>query len=357
MNISILWRNLMKKFFTACVFILFLFIPLVNLTAGGAQETNSKTLQIAVFVPGIVSGSPVYEMLSSGVRRAMDEAVAAGSSVTVTVVEAGTRQADWGTKMTSLVAQGTYDLIVTSNPAMPEIIDPISKQFPHQQFLIFDAWHAGNTAITTFRYNQREQGYLSGYIAALVSSSAMEHSNAQKKIGLIAAQEYPAMNEIILPAFREGAQAAVPGCTVDFRIVGNWYDATKAAELARAMKNAGVDVIMPIAGGANQGVIAAAKEASFYIAWFDDNGFIKAPGIVISSSVMAQERLAYEKTLSYINGTLKTGTPTTLGLSDGYISFVTDDPRYIETVPESIREKMIQLLDSIINGMISLPVR
>ncbi len=222
---------------------------------------------------------------------------------------------------------------------------------------MFDAWHSGNPSITTFRYNQREQAYLSGYIAALISVSTLNYANEQKRIGLIAAQEYPAMTNIILPAYREGANAAVPGCTIDFRVVGNWYDATKGAEIARAMNTAGSDVIMPIAGGANQGVIAAARDSGFYLAWFDDNGFSKAPGFVISSSVMAQERLAYEKTLSFIRGTLNTGSPTTLGIQDGYISLESNDPLYIQTVPSSIREKMDVLLESLRNGSFSLPVQ
>lgn len=346
----------MKSVFMVILALVFC-IPAINLVAGGTADTSDKSIEIAVFIPGIVSGSPVYEMLASGVRRAVTEAGESGYPVELTIIEAGTRQADWGTRMTSLTARGKYSLIITSNPAMPELIEPISRQFPDQQFLVFDAWHSGNPSITTFRYNQREQGYLSGYIAALVSTSTMEHANDLKKIGLVAAQEYPAMNNIILPAYREGANAAVPGCEVDFRVVGNWYDATKGAEIARAMKNAGVDVIMPIAGGANQGVIAAARETGMYLAWFDDNGFSRAPNIVISSSVMAQEQLAYEKTLEYIRGTLQTGQPTTLGIRDGYISLETDDPLYIQTVPAPIREKMESLLESIRNGTLSLPVR
>lgn len=347
----------MKK----CIYLLFVALllsgPLFDLVAGGSAEQKNNKMEIAVFIPGIVSGSPVYEMLASGVQRAVTEANTAGHTVGLTIIEAGTRQADWGTRMTSLVAQNKFTLIITSNPAMPELIDPISRQFPQQQFLVFDAWHSGNSAITTFRYNQREQAYLSGYIAALVSVSSMEFANDKKKIGLIAAQEYPAMNNIILPAYREGAKAAVPGCEVDFRVVGNWYDATKGAELAQAMKNAGSDVIMTIAGGANQGVIAAARDSGFYLAWFDDNGFSRAPGYIISSSVMEQERLAYEKTLAFIQGTLKTGTPTTLGIQDGYISLESDDPLYIQTVPASIRKKMDILLESLKNGSFSLPVQ
>lgn len=346
-----------KKCVYLMVVALLLCGPVIDVIAGGSADQTADKTEIAVFVPGIVSGSPVYEMLASGVKRAVTEANETGSAVELTIIEAGTRQADWGSRMTSLVAQGKYSLIITSNPAMPELIEPISRQFPRQQFLIFDAWHSGNPSITTFRYNQREQAYLSGYIAALISVSDMNFANTQKKIGLIAAQEYPAMNNIILPAYREGANAAVPGCEVDFRVVGNWYDATKGAELAQAMKNAGSDVLMPIAGGANQGVIAAARDSGLYLAWFDDNGFSKAPGFVISSSVMAQERLAYEKTIEFIQGTLTTGTPTTLGIQDGYISLETEDPLYIQTVPVSIRKKMDTLLESLRDGSFSLPVR
>ncbi len=325
--------------------------------AGGGKDTSApRSRSIAVFVPGVVSGSPVYEMLVAGAKAACAEAEAKGTRVTLTVIEAGPRQADWGMKMTSLVAEGTHNLIVTSNPAMPEVIDPISAQFPSQEFLVFDAAHTGNPKVTTFRYNQREQAYISGYLAALVSESRMKHANAQTVIGLVAGQEYPAMNSIILPAYLEGARAVNPAFKADFRVVGNWYDAAKGAELARAMKLAGCDVIMPIAGGANQGVLAAARELGFYVAWFDDNGYAKAPGYVISSAAMAQERLAREKISEWISGTLQTGKGTTVGLSQGYVRFVDDDPLYLASVPESVRAKMASLVRKLESGELSLPV-
>jgi len=312
---------------------------------------------IAVFVPGVVSGSPVYEMLVAGVNKAVAEATAAGKKVTVQVVEAGTKQADWGTKLTSLVADGTYSLIVTSNPAMPEIIAPVSRQFPAQEFLVLDAYDQGNPRVTTFRYNQREQAYISGYMAALVSSSPMKYANKQKKIGLIAGQEYPAMTNIIAPAYLEGAKAVDPAFEVDFRIVGNWYDAAKGEELAKAMRDAGVDVIMPVSGGANQGVIAAAQSAGLYVAWFDDNGYTKAPGYVVSSAVMAQDRLAYEQTKAAIDGTLVRGAPSTVGIAGKFIDFVADDPLYIKTVPQDLRDRQAALMNSLRGGELTLPVK
>ncbi len=337
-----------------CAAIMILLLPPQAHSGGGADRPKGRS--IAVFVPGIVSGSPVYEMLVAGVTEAVTAANARGEAVSLTVVEAGTRQADWGTRMTALVAEGRHGLIVTSNPAMPEILEPVAKRFPNQDFLVLDAWHTGTPGITTFRYNQREQAYISGYMAALVSKSSMPHANREAVIGLIAGQEYPAMTRIILPAFLEGARAVDPAFRADFRVVGNWYDAAKAADLARAMKRAGCDVIMPISGGANQGVVAAAKEDPFYLAWFDDNGYAKAPGLVVSSSVMAQERLAREKTSEWIAGTLRKGVPSTVGLRDGYVSFVSDDERYLATVPREIRARMDELVSRISSGTLSLPV-
>ena len=193
-------------------------------------------------------------------------------------------------------------------------------------------------------------------MAALVASGTMEHSLGTKKIGLIAGQEYPAMNDIILPGFLEGARAVDAGFEADFRVVGNWYDATKGAELAKSMHAAGASVIMPIAGGANQGVIAAAKDELFYVAWFDDNGYAKAPGLVISSSVMAQERLAYEKTKAWLDGSLAQGVPSTVGIADGYVDFVANDPLWVEAVPEPLRVRMLDLLGRLKSGDLKLPV-
>ena len=321
------------------------------------EAADGKAAKIAVFLPGVRAESPIYGMLADGAERAVREAAENGKKAEIKVLEAGTAQAEWGTKLMSLAVDGNYDLIVSSNPAMPEIIAPVSKQFPNQKFLILDAYAKANPMLATFRYNQREQAYTAGYISALVSLSGMKYANAQKKIGLIAGQEYPAMLNVILPSFAEGAKAVDPEFTVDFKIVGNWYDAAKSSELARAMYNDGTDVIMPICGGANQGVLAAAKELGFYVSWFDSNGYAKAPGYVISSSEMKQDLLAYEQVLNFINGKFEGGTAGTLGIREGYVNFIEDDPLFIETVPEDIRNKQTLMLNAIKDGLLDLSVK
>jgi riboflavin transport system substrate-binding protein len=325
----------------------FLLISLLFLSCSATKKPQNS---IAVFIPGIIADSPVYQMLAAGVQKAVNTAnlsKAADEKIQVTVLEAGTNQAEWSTKLTALAAENKYNVIISSNPSLPDLVDPLTAQFPLQKFILLDATKSENKNIATICYNQHEQSYLTGYIAGLMSKS--------HKIGLIAAQEYPVLNTIILPGFSEGARAAVPETTVDFRIVGNWYDASKGSELATAQYKAGIDVILPICGGAAQGVINAAKENKIYVTWFDNNGFDKAPGTIISSTVMKQSKMAEQITTDYIAGKIEWGTAKTVGVKDGFIEFVQNDPAYIAAVPQNVRDKMAFVVKQIQCGNLILP--
>ena len=334
-----------------------LFLVLVFLFSGcGNREKNDApqkdALSIAVFIPGVMAGSAIYEMLASGTLKAAEDfaASAGGPAPDVTVIEAGFNQAEWESKVTTLAASGSYDLIVSSNPSLPGIVSSVSAKFPAQKFLLLDGELEGNPSIYTLRYNQREQAYMAGYIAALVS---LEEGNG-KKLGLVAAQEYPVMNNIILPGFIEGAQAVDQGFTVDFRVVGNWFDAAKAAELSAAMIRAGAKVLLPIAGGAGHGAVQAASEAGAKIVWFDTNGYAIRPGAVIGSAVLRQDRAAYEKTMLFLCGDLPFGKAEVVGVSGGYVDFIEDDPDYIAAVSEAVRNKQAELTSRLRRGLLKL---
>ena len=306
-------------------------------TACAKKSDASEKKSIAVFVPGIIDNSPVYEMLVKGVKEAVE-----GSDTELFIMEAGTNQAEWAPKITALCAENKYSVIISSNPSLPDLVEPILQNFPKQKFILMDAEKSGNQNIHTICYNQYEQSYITGYIGGLMSKS--------HKLALIAAQEYPVMNNIILPYFEKGAKAANAASTVEFRIVGNWYDGTKGAELADAVAKIGVDVILPICGGASQGVITSAVNNGIYITWFDDNGFSKAPGTIISSSVMEQKKMSYNVTKEFLEGKTPWGTAKMVGIKEGFVDFVQDDENYITTVPAEIREEMKILVSDIKDG-------
>ena len=327
----------MKKLVLAAAALLSLF------TFGCSKKSANKS--VAVFVPGIADDSPVYAMLRDGVKDAVDKFNTDkndSNKVEFFVMEAGTNQAEWGPKLTALAAEMKYDVIISSNPSLPDLVAPITQQFSEQKFILLDGTMEGNPNVHTVCYNQAEQAYLTGYIGGLMSKT--------NKMALIAAQEYPVMNNILLPYFEKGGKAANAATTVDFRVVGNWYDATKGAELADAVAKKGVDVILPICGGAAQGVITSAVNNGIYITWFDNNGFAKAPGTIISSSTMEQKKMASMVTEEYLNDATPWGTAEMVGIKEGFVDFVQDDPNYINTVPEAVRNTMASLIEDIKAG-------
>jgi len=87
---------------------------------------------------------------------------------------------------------------------MPELVANVAKKFPKQKFICLDGYLFGNPNVYTALYNQLEQGYITGYLAGLVSVSGMKGTNPDKKVGMIIGQNYPAMDKMIIPGFFKG---------------------------------------------------------------------------------------------------------------------------------------------------------
>jgi simple sugar transport system substrate-binding protein len=317
----------------------------------GAQRLTGP-VSIAVFVPGVAAGSPLYEQLVSGATRAASEY----PNLSLKIVEGGFNQAEWAEKVTSLAATEEYRFILTSNPAMPFVCLDVAKAFPRQKFIIVDAFLPGNPQFYTLLYNQVEQAYFSGYLAGLVTKSRMKGATPELKVGMIVAQEYPVLTKMIRPGFERGFRDVDPAITLDYRVVGNWYDASKAADLAKSMMDSGVDVILTIAGGAAQGVLKAAQERGRYALWFDSSAYALAPGTIVGCSVLRQERAVHEVVKKAMEGELPFGTADVVDAAGGYVDFVQDDPLYIRTVPADLRARMADVVKRVRSGRLKLAV-
>jgi len=320
------------------------------------QPTLPSQFDIAVFVPGVVQGSPTYEMMVDGVQKAVATMTQSGVAVTVKIIEGGFNQGAWKEGIAALAASSAYELIVSSNPSIPELCAEVSLNFPNQKFLLLDGYLEGNNAIKTVAFDQFQQAWLNGHFAGLVTTSTMQGANTALVIGLLAGQEYPVMNEQIRTGFLAGARAVNPQITLDFRVLGNWYDASKASSLAREMISNKADVILAIAGGGNQGVVSAAKEKGAYVLWYDSPGYENGPGTVLAASIVRQANATQDAVEAAIRGTLVYGKATVLGIRDGAVSFDTESALYVQHVPQAIRDLQAAKLEAFLNGSEALPV-
>ncbi|MDR0710235.1 MAG: BMP family ABC transporter substrate-binding protein [Spirochaetaceae bacterium] len=315
-------------------------------------RAGSDSFSVLVYITGIMAGSPTYELLAQGA----ESFAAARDNVKVKVYEAGFNQAEWEEQLTSLVASGEYDLVLGTNPSLPEICVNVGKKFPNQKFIITDAEYGGSGQISTWLYNQYEQSLFLGYLAGLITTGNMPRANAAKKIGFIAAQEYPLLNRHIVPGFLAGARMADPSIELDFRIIGNWFDANKAADLALSMIDSGVDVFASIAGGAVQGMVKAAGERGAYVLFHNTNEYKTAPGVIVGCGILEQKKLVEEILADVLAGKIVWGSAKTVGVRDGYIGFAADDPGYTGYLPPEIRAKFDAFMADMKAGKIAYTV-
>ena len=75
---------------------------------------------------------------------------------------------------------------------------------------------------------------------------------------------------------------------------------------------------------------------------------------MIGSTYVAQDRATYERTLQAINGTLAYGQAEVLGVADGYVGFVEDDPLYRRHVNEAVRAAQAEVVARMQSGAFSL---
>ena len=309
--------------------------------ASCAPQAPTGPASVAVFIPGTLQGSPTYELLDAGVRKAAAEV----PGTTVKTIEGGFNQAQWGEQIATLAASGEYRYIVTSNPAMPEIAAKAAQAYPNQKFIILESW-SKNPSYATLAYNHREAAYLHGVLGGLIAAE----KKAPAVLGMVVGQEYPDMNNAILPGFTEGLKSVSPEGKVEFRVVGNWYDASKGSELAKGLFDQGVAVVLPISGGANQGVITAAKAAKLSVLWYDVDGYALEPGVIVGSGSIQQDKASYELVKKALAGTLEYGKPQVVGIKDGYIDYLTGAEAYKKAVSEAVRTKFEAVLADFKSG-------
>ena len=307
---------------------------------------------IAVFVPGLMEESLSHEMMDSGVRAAADKAQAV-----VKTIEGGSNRETWSSRIAEMTAEGTYDLIVTANPAMSEIIAEASSRYPDQDFLVLGGSGLGGESAADVVYRHLEQAFLLGYFAGLAASSEELEgidSVRNKIVGMIVDLESPRITREIRPGFEIGLHTANPDIRMEFRVIGSRNNTARARQLADRMYASGAEIILTIAGSANRGVVDAAGDADTYVLWFDSEGTSAAPGTVLAGGVIRQDKAAEEWTRQWLEGTLEMGKTTRIGVSEGYIEFPLDTRNIRRRVPKSIRSAMQNVLERMQSGALNL---
>jgi basic membrane protein A len=175
-------------------------------------------------------------------------------------------------------------------------------------------------------FNEHEGSYLVGMMAALASKSGT--------VGFIGGMDIPLIRKFGC-GYAQGVKAVNPDATVVLNMTGTtptaWNDPVKGAELAKAQKAQGADVIYAAAGGTGIGVLQTAADEGILSIGVDSNQNYMHPGKVLTSMLKRVDNAVYE---AFKEGEALTPGFNVMGLANDGVGYAMDENNAALVTPE-----------------------
>jgi len=325
--------------------------PTPSASAAASTSPEAAMLTSAIMLPGTLSDNAIFQMFVNGVK----DAAAQLGYPEPKVVEGGDDWDSYAKNMVTLSESGKYNIIVTCTESMCDSVLECGNKYPNIKYILLNGTLTDKDVpanVFAVRFKNEDLGYLGGYFCGLVTKSNMEYANKDLKVGLLFADVYEPWETQTKPAFIKGAQAVDPNIEVVNSVVGDWVDAMKGAETARAMYAQGVDIIWYTTGSSTYGAVTEAEAEGKY-ATASDNDSTDLSKNIPGCTMITGYDYAKNAFLKAADGTLEFGKALEAGAAEGVISFTFDDPDYKQRVPEDIQKAMKDVYQKLASGEIN----
>lgn len=257
---------------------------------------------------------------------------------------------------------GEYDLIVTGFGTMIEPLGNTAAKYPDQKFFIFDTEMSfadgKNSNVMSVQVLQNQGYFLTGALAALLTTSEAAYANDAKTVGFVGAMESTAVLDALV-SYIEGVKYVDPSIEVLYSFVGDHNDSALTKEMALAQNNSGADVILGVTNS-DLAVADAALEKDFYAMCADADEATK----IAATSKETAEHIVTSVIKAYYNmvspivaevgaGTAEWGTHSKIPYADGGVTLA-DNEFYQALVPEEIRAQLTEIAEKMIAGEIEV---
>ena len=225
------------------------------------------------------------------------------------------------------LAEAGSNPVVMTGFAFGDVLAKVAPDFPDTKFAIIDVDWLDAPNILQVAFNEHEGSYLVGMMAALASKTGT--------VGFIGGMDIPLIRKFGC-GYAQGVKAVNPDATVVMNMTGTtpsaWNDPVKGAELAKAQKAQGADVIYAAAGGTGIGVLQSAADEGILSIGVDSNQNHLHPGKVLTSMLKRVDNAVYE---AFAAGTdLETGVVKVMGLANDGVGYAMDENNASLVTPE-----------------------
>ncbi len=186
------------------------------------------------------------------------------------------------------LAESGSNPIVMTGFAFGDVLNTVAPDYPDTKFAIIDMV-VDQPNVRSVVFTEEQGSYLVGMMAAMASKTGT--------VGFIGGMDIPLIRKFAC-GYAQGVKAVNPDATVVANMTGTtpsaWNDPVKGAELAKAQKSQGADVIYAAAGGTGIGVLQAAADEGILSIGVDSNQNYLHPGQVLTSMLKRVDNAVYE---------------------------------------------------------------
>lgn len=185
------------------------------------------------------------------------------------------------------LAEAGANPVVMTGFAFGDVLNKVAPDFPNTKFAIVDMV-VEQPNVKSVVFNEHEGSYLVGMMAGMASKTGT--------VGFIGGMDIPLIRKFGC-GYAQGVLAAKADAKVVLNMTGTtpaaWNDPVKGAELAKAQKAQGADVIYAAAGGTGVGVLQTAADEGILSIGVDSNQNYMHPGKVLTSMVKRVDVAVY----------------------------------------------------------------
>jgi basic membrane protein A and related proteins len=214
------------------------------------------------------------------------------------------------------LAEAGANPVVMTGFAFGDALSTVAPDFPDTKFAIIDMV-VDQPNVKSVVFNEHEGSYLVGMMAGLASKTGT--------VGFIGGMDIPLIRKFGC-GYAQGVKAVNPDATIVLNMTGTtpaaWSDPVKGAELAKAQKSQGADVIYAAAGGTGMGVLQAAADEGILSVGVDSNQNYMHPGKVLTSMLKRVDNAVYAAFMEGVD--LQPGI-NVMGLANDGVGYAMDE--------------------------------
>src|SRR5208282_627915 len=254
-------------------------------------------------------GDQSYNDLAySGFKRALAETKLEGKAVESKDVVA--QAAD----ILRRASDAGFGLVVDLEYSHGDALATVAKDYAGTDYVILNQVKPGAN-VASVLFQEQEGSYLAGALATMVAMDPkIKGMSGKPVIGVIGGTKSVGIDKFIV-GYIQGAHAIDPQAEVKVAYSNNFGDPAIGFQMAKAMFDAGANVIYQVAGGTGLGVIQAAKGAGRFAIGVDTDQDGIAPGAVLTSMVKRTDVAVETVMKDYAGKKFPGGQTVTLGLA------------------------------------------